>query len=123
EYFATNSFGPFVNRNHFAGWMLLLLAVTLGALFAQLQQMVLPRNPRLRDRLLWLGSPAGTPALLTAAAALVMTCSLLWTMSRSGMAAAGVVVGVMCLAATRRLSTGLQRGVAAASLVAALVGA
>jgi uncharacterized membrane protein len=31
---AGNPFGPFVNRNHFAGWMLMALPLTFGLLWA-----------------------------------------------------------------------------------------
>ena len=121
-FFAVNSFGPFVNRNHFAGWMLLVLTVTVGVLFGLLQGGGLPATARLRERVLWIGSPAGTPVLLTATAALVMACALLWTMSRSGIAAAGVAMALMCVAAVRRFSTVGARWLVAGSVSAALVG-
>jgi O-antigen ligase len=122
EFFAVNSFGPFVNRNHFAGWMLLVLTVTVGMLFGRLQSSGLSAASRLREYVLWIGSSAGTPVLLTAAAALVMASALIWTMSRSGIAAAGVAMTVMCVAAVRRFSTSGGRWLVAGSVSAALIG-
>lgn len=122
EFFATNSFGPFVNRNHFAGWMLLVLPIAVGLLFARTHRGGVPSAARLRDRVLWLGSPQAAQLLLTTAAAVVMACSLLWTMSRSGIASAGVAMGIMCAAALRQSSTAAQRWVAGGSLAAAIAG-
>jgi O-antigen ligase len=99
-----------------------VLAVTVGVLFGLLQGAALPAASRLRERVLWIGSPAGTPVLLTAAAALVMGCALLWTMSRSGIAAAGVAMTLLCVAAVRKFSTSGGRWLVAGSVSAALVG-
>ena len=58
-FYATNSFGPFVNRNHFAGWMLLALMVSIGYLFGRLSHEA-SRDSSWREQLLWVGSPEGT---------------------------------------------------------------
>jgi O-antigen ligase len=122
QFFATNGFGPFVNRNHFAGWMLLALAMSVGLLFGHLGRTVFPPRTTWRDRVLWAGSPAATPILLASAAVMVMACSLVWTMSRSGIAAAGVALTVMLVAATRRASGGLQRWVLAGYVLVTVMG-
>ena len=46
QFFASNGFGPFVNRNHFAGWMLLALTLSVGLLFGHLSRS--GRGPWLR---------------------------------------------------------------------------
>lgn len=103
NFHATNTFGPFVNRNHFAGWMLLVLAVSIGYLAGHISTMATPERRSARERLLWLDSKSAFPVVLTAAAIAVMTCSILWTMSRSGIAATLVATLAMILAASRRL--------------------
>lgn len=87
-------FGPFVNRNHFAGWMVMAIPLAAGYLCA-----LLPDGRRrldARGRLLWLSTPEGGKVLLTALAVMIMTLSLVMSMSRSGMvclAVAAVIVG------------------------------
>jgi O-antigen ligase len=122
EFFAYNGFGPFVNRNHFAGWMLLALTVSVGLLFASLRRSALPPGAGLRDRVLWIGSPAAAPALLLFAAALVMACSLVWTMSRSGIASTAVALVIMATAAVSRAEGSRQRWLIAAYVAVAAVG-
>jgi O-antigen ligase len=121
-FFATNGFGPFVNRNHFAGWMLLALALGIGLLFAQVNRLAPRRDADWRERLLWLGSPAASPLLLLSAGVLVMACSLVWTMSRSGIAAAGVCLTIMLGAALRRMRGSVQRWALAGYVVLIVVG-
>ncbi len=99
--YSTNAFGPFVNRNHFAGWMLLALMLSVGYLFGRLSHRASSRSGW-RDHVLWIGSPEGTPVILSAVAILVMACSLVWTMSRSGIAGAGVAAVIMTGAAMYR---------------------
>jgi hypothetical protein len=85
--YATNSFGPFVNRNHFAGWMMLAVPMTAGLALGYASRSDLAGRRTWRERMLWLGSPAASPMLVTSAAAVVMACALVWTMSRSGIIA------------------------------------
>jgi putative inorganic carbon (HCO3(-)) transporter len=76
-------FGPFINRNHFAGCMLMLIPVAIGYFCA----IVTSRESQPREwraRVLWLGSPDGSSALLTAFAILIMSLALAMTLSRSG---------------------------------------
>jgi O-antigen ligase len=117
NFFATNGFGPFVNRNHFAGWMLLALALTIGLLFGLLARGAPAWGNGWRNRVLWLGSSDASPILLTAAAALTMACALLWTMSRSGMAATGVALALLLGTAVHRAGRGLLRPLLAGSLL------
>jgi O-antigen ligase len=122
QFHASNGFGPFVNRNHFAGWMLLVLAITVGLLFGRLHRVAPARGLPWRERILWLGSPAATPLLLMGAAALVMACALVWTMSRSGIAAAAVAMGILLVAGMRRAPAGLQRWAIAGFLLCTVSG-
>jgi hypothetical protein len=95
----TTPFGPFVNKNHFAGWMLmgLPLAISLGLGWFERTTGGTPQG--WRAVLAWASSPEGGKAQLCVLAATVMAVSLLMTKSRSGLAGfmlalmlAGVVV-------------------------------
>jgi len=80
----TNPFGPFVNRNHFAGWMLMALPVVLGYFVALVSRGMRGAGPTLRHRLLWFSSPAASRVILVGLSAAVMAVSLVLTFSRSG---------------------------------------
>ena len=65
RYMLTTPFGPFVNRNHFAGWMLLVLPFTVACLLGAAEQGVFNRRAGWRERLLWLSTPRGGRLQLT----------------------------------------------------------
>ncbi len=80
-------FGPFINRNHFAGWMLMALPVCLGSLFAAFPGAGSRHPKTVREWIVWLGSDAGNRVFVTGLAAATMGLSLVMTMSRSGITA------------------------------------
>ena len=112
-------YGPFVNKNHFAGWMLMGLPLTLGLVCGGIARGMRGVRPGLRERILWLSSPEATGLVLLAAAGALMLLSLVLTMSRSGMSAALGVVIVTGALAMRRLRTKGQKfaGVALVAIV------
>jgi O-antigen ligase len=122
RFYATNAFGPFVNRNHFAGWMLLAIALGVGWLFGRIGDASGLRAPTWRERILWLGSKQATPLIVVGAAVIVMACALVWTMSRSGIAATGVALAILLAAALRRSKRTLRRLVLAGYLVMTVAG-
>ena len=79
----SNAFGPFVNRNHFAGWMLMATSVGLGYWLGLLERAE-DVNPRWRNPLVWFSSRDASVLFLTATAIMLMAISIVWTMSRSG---------------------------------------
>ena len=114
-------FGPFVNKNHFAGWMAMALGVVLGTLCGRLVRLRHPRARGLRARLLQLVSDNASKLWLNALAASIMALSLVMTASRSGVGAllaATVILGVFVL---RRQRTS-RRGLLAAGVLVAVVG-
>ena len=115
-----NPFGPFVNRNHFAGWMLMALPVTLGLLFGGIARSMHGVKPNWRDRLLWFSSAEASRLTLLAAGAMVMALSLVLTLSRSGIAALAVAVVIAGGFVARRQRTG-RTGVALAYLLVLVV--
>jgi O-antigen ligase len=111
-----NPFGPFVNKNHFAGWMLMALPVALGLLCARIARGMRGVKPRWRDRLLWLSSPDANRLILIASAAVVMALSLVLTMSRSGISALALAVSITGIVVLRRQGTRSRKTVALAYL-------
>ena len=119
----TNQFGPFVNRNHFGGWMLMTVCLLIGSLFARLER-AMPDRGTPRRRLEWLGSAEANRLLLMAAAVLVAVISLVWTMSRSAMVGfAGAAAAFAWLAVHRRRLGMKRRGAAVAVLATAVLAA
>ena len=96
-------FGPFVNRNHFAGWMLLVLPLALAYLCGLIERGMKGVRATWRHRILWIGSPEGGRSVLLGLAIAVMGLSLLASQSRSGLGSLtlAVVVVTVCLAVSR----------------------
>src|SRR4029453_11675802 len=88
-------FGPFVNRNHFAGWMLLVLPISLARLSAGIERSMMGVKRDWHRRLLWFASPDASRIVMTAGAVIVMALSLVLTASRSGMTA--LALGVLLM--------------------------
>jgi hypothetical protein len=97
-------FGPFVNRNHYAGWMLLVLPIALAYLCGLVERGLAGVQPTWRHCVLWMGSPEGGRAVLMALAVAVMGLSLLASQSRSGLGSLTLAV----LMATVWLAGGRQ---------------
>lgn len=114
----TGFFGPFVNRNHFAGYMLLTTPVCLALLataYRRYAQRVGVR-PNLRRRLVALETREGTRLLYACVPALFAIGALFATTSRGGIAA--FAIGLMLAAVGLKR----QRGVPAWALALTFVG-
>jgi O-antigen ligase len=98
-------YGPFVNKNHFAGWMLMALPLTFGLICGRVARGLAGVRPTWRDRILWLSSPDASRLILLAGAAVVMALALVLTMSRSGISAFALALAVSGFVVIRR-----QRG-------------
>jgi O-antigen ligase len=118
---AVNYYGPFVNRNHFAGWMMLATSLTAGWLLGQLQGIGRGMKSGWRNRVLWLSSPEAGRALMTAALVAVMFVSVLWSMSRSGIGGTTLALCLLAVAAWRRFAGGARRLVAVGALAMVLL--
>jgi O-antigen ligase len=93
-------FGPFVNRNDFAGWLIMAMPLTLGYAIARMQSRHRPGEPfdpevAIDSKSLWL-----------AMAICLMVAGLLFSLSRSGLL--GACAGLLFFAwrARRRMTTG-----------------
>ena len=101
-------FGPFVNKNHFAGWMLMALPLTFGLLCGGIARAMRGVKPNWRDRLVWFSSREASRLLLFAAGAGVMALSLVMTMSRSGITALALAIAIIGVFVMRRQRTTRQ---------------
>jgi O-antigen ligase len=104
-------FGPFVNRNHFAGWMLMAIPLALGYFCAALSRATAAVRPSVRDWLLWLSSPDASRAVQAVFGVMLMGLALMLTLSRSGMLSLTVALIVCGYIAVRRQSGALGRSV------------
>jgi O-antigen ligase len=75
---------PFVNRNHTAGWLILVLCLTMGHLAAALARGLRDVRPGWRNRIGWLSSGEASEVVLTAFVIVVMAIAIVSTESRSG---------------------------------------
>lgn len=94
-------FGPFLNKNHFAGWMLMNLPLAIGYLYA-LVGIRRPTGRSWRQRVLWLSSPQANEVLLVGAAIVLMAFALVLTLSRSGIGALVFAIGLSGWLTARR---------------------
>jgi len=77
-------FGPYVNKNHFAGYMEMVIPLFLGYLFAKERDRYTGVSGW-RDRLLRWGTPEASRLLLIYFGGLIMVAALLLTGSRAGL--------------------------------------
>ena len=59
-----DSFGPFVNRNHFAGWMLMALPLGVGCFCGRIAGGMRGVKPGSRNRLIWFSSPDASETIM-----------------------------------------------------------
>ena len=119
----SNQAGPFINRNHFGGWMLMSICVTMGWIFGQLERRLHARPASRRPLLARLFSgDDGGQVLLMVTAALITTISLFWVVSRSAILSFTVAVVIFVSLARRRRHIGTsQRTLLVGTLAAALL--
>ena len=112
-----DSFGPFVNHNHFAGWMLMALPLAVGYFCARVARGMRQVKPGWRNRLVWFSSADASETILVGFAVLLMALALTMTMSRSGIVgllAALILSGWFVI---RRQATGSRRAIVAGYLI------
>jgi len=114
---AGDSFGPFVNRNHFAGWMLMALPLVIGYFCGRVARGMRDVKPGWRNRLIWFSSADASATILAGGVTVLMALALLLTMSRSGAIGLLVALLVSGFFVTRRQSSASRRTVVVAYLV------
>jgi O-antigen ligase len=86
-------FGPFVNRNFFATWMVMAIPLSLGYLIARLP----PRSDRHVDRLARIARALDTRSIWTLGACCLMASSVMLSRSRSGVLGLAAAVATLAL--------------------------
>jgi O-antigen ligase len=118
----TTPFGPFVNRNHFAGWMLMGLPLALGLGLGWAERAGRTGRGGWRTILSRVSSPEGGRAQLMALAVAVMGLSLLMTRSRSGLGGMVLAMGLAAVVASRRVTSTRARLTVAGAIAALMIG-
>jgi hypothetical protein len=116
-------FGPYINRNHFAGWMVMALPLIVGYSFGVMAHVAPAPDAGWRRWLRWLVSEqAGRPLLLVACIS-VMGMSMTLTGSRSGLGAFAVSMMVMAMFLARQVPSQRIRRIAVGYVVSLVAGA
>jgi hypothetical protein len=102
-------FGSFVNRNHFAGWMLMAFPLGLGYFIGLVAQAAKTVKSSWRARLVWVSTPAASGLILSGFALVVMAAATLLSSSRSGAVCLAAGVCALAIVAARGLAKGAMR--------------
>ncbi len=117
----SDAFGPFVNRNHYAGWMLMSVSLAIGYWIGKVESGCKRLTSSWHQRILWLASYEASTILATGAAVVAMAISLIWPMSRSGIVSFAAAVGCFIwLVATRNAMGTRKRLLALGAIVLVL---
>jgi O-antigen ligase len=111
-------FGPFVNRNHFAGYLLMLIPAALAVVADVFRRLAAEagRGRGWRQRALALATPPGTAVIYWMVPVLAATAALLATQSRGGMLALLLGLGVLVLKQGRAVALWLVGALLAVAL-------
>jgi O-antigen ligase len=121
--FIARPFGPFINPNHFAGWMLMVTPLALALFYDALEQTLKEMKSLGGSRISIASSPRFGAMAILAISALVMGLSLVMTQSRSGLAALGVASVLAAWVVFRRQQTSLSRLAVVGAFIVLLGGA
>lgn len=110
-------FGPFVNKNHFAGWMMMAAMPAIGLCCAGIARGMRDMKPGWRNRLLWLASPVASRLIFAELAVVLMGLSLVLSLSRSGIAGFAVALVLSGVVLASRQTGGSRRNLALGHLV------
>ncbi|HEY5619805.1 MAG TPA: O-antigen ligase family protein [Vicinamibacterales bacterium] len=112
--------GPFINRNHFGGWILMALCVMVGWLLGSIER-AFPTDTRRRRGPIVADDDVGA-VLLMGTAVVLGAISLFWVVSRSAIASFGVAIAVFAWLALKRRHLGtVQRSLVMVALGVVLV--
>ena len=112
-------YGPFVNKNHFAGWMLMGLPLALGLAMGRAEHAMRHVRGGWRSAAVWLSSPEGGRLQLALLAVFIMAASILMTRSRSGVVCLAFSMVLSSIAVRRRFGS-VRAGWTALGSLAAL---
>jgi O-antigen ligase len=116
-------FGPFINRNHFAGWMVMALPLAFGYFCAMAHVSWHEQGERVGRWLRWMTTPEASRVGLIGFCVLAMATSLVLTGSRSGIASFAAAMLVLAYFGIRQASRRFARTLALVAVVALVSGA
>jgi len=117
-----NQFGPFINRNHFGGWMLMTLGLLIGSLFGRFEGALRDTGHRPARRLAWISSSSANALPVTGAVVILGVVAIFWALSRSSIISLAAAATLFAWLASRRRRLGAtRRSLAVVSLSAAFV--
>jgi len=90
--YANKPFGPFINKNNFAGWIIMAMPLALGYAVSSAAASLRGVPGDWRSRVLWLSSKPAVRTIFAAVSAFAMGIALVMSMSRSGMVACAVAI-------------------------------
>jgi O-antigen ligase len=108
---------PFINRNHQAGWLAMVLSLALGAVAGEVARGMRGVARSWRDRLLWFSSKPASVATLMMFASATTAIAILITQSRSGAVAMMASLLLVTLWNLRKQPTSVRGLAFAAALV------
>lgn len=119
--FTPSRSAPFVNRNHQAGWLVMVLSLTVGMFAGDVARGMRGVAPRWRDRMIWFSSKEANVAIMVLFASGIVAIGILTTQSRSGAIALLLALTVLALLSGLRQPSKARRRVAIISLVVVAV--
>jgi O-antigen ligase len=114
-------FGPFLNRNHYAGWMVMMLSLSTGYCCAVLER-ARPSKDDWRSWLAWTASSEARRFSLLTVAIVVMGVSIGLTRSRSGVFALAIAFLFLAWVIARQAKSRTMRRLASGSAIVLLIG-
>jgi len=115
-------YGPFINKNHFAGWMVMVLPIVAAYAYVLFHQVPHPRGG-VSAWMRWLVSVDASRFVLVSAVGLAMSLTVVLTGSRSGIASLMVAFAVLGVAMWRAAPHERRRTMMPAYLGLIVVGA
>jgi O-antigen ligase len=83
-YYSGNAFGTFVNRNHFSGFLEMLLALSIGYLLARADFFSMMRGLSLREKIVWFGQERLQKTIIAGIIPVILGIGIIFSRSRSG---------------------------------------
>lgn len=108
---------PFINPNHHAGWLVMVMSLSIGAFAGEAARGMRGVAPHWRDRIVWLSSKEASVALLLLFASAMMAAGILATRARSGAATMVLALGIVAWWSGHRQPTRLGKVATAAGLI------
>jgi O-antigen ligase len=116
-------YGPFINKNHFAGWMVMVLPLVAGYAYALFLSAPRPHQSGAGAWMRWLATVDANRFLLVSIVGLAMCLTVVLTGSRSGLVSLVVAFAVLGWAVWRSMPSRWRRLVAVGYLAVLVVAA